>query len=693
METVIEAAATFIANVLLQVTVLLLMALVCARLMLRTAPARRQYLFWVGVLTLSVGLPVFSLFTFRDNSRFTVRLPFENNPTNIENVSGVVINATGGASSIQSSAQAGAFDASIVLQAMCICYFLFLSFRLYHFLKTWRQTMRMRHLVKNEKLSPLFDKVLERCCGALEITAVPIFFSAETAAPLTLGAGKPIIILPESLITITCEKTLTAVLGHELAHIRRRDYGWNLFFEFISLPILFHPAVTIMKRNIHQTREMACDELVSESLLKPLDYARSLVEIAGFITPSSQTAYTLGVFNADILEKRIMKLIETSRGAYERAGKIKFLFAVTLLGTTAMVTSVFSLVVPFKQKPETEKIAIPADYMNQDNDPKIVNIGVMNGKAVKLPLPEYPDEARRANVGGSVSVQVIVDEEGNVASANAIPVVIKIIKRDGTETNFNPEETAARKLLNEAAEIAAKEAKFAPTILSGKPVRVKGIIVYNFSAAKDIDRKTISDEVLNGKATSLPLPEYPAAAKAVKAAGAVQIQVVVDEEGNVTSAEAVSGHPLLRQAAVKAAKEAKFSQTFLNGQAVKVNGVLVYNFASATNEPGAIYENRDSIKGDTSAEEFSGDPLKILSKPTPQYTDEARKNNVTGTIKLRVTFLASGAIGDISAENTLPDGLTENAIEAARGIKFKPATRNGEPLTVTKLVEYSFSSF
>jgi TonB family protein len=350
--------------------------------------------------------------------------------------------------------------------------------------------------------------------------------------------------------------------------------------------------------------------------------------------------------------------------------------------------------VPFKQKPETEKIAISdaaAGSINQDNDPKIVNIGVINGKAVKLPLPEYPDEARRGNVGGSVSVQVIVDEEGNVTSANAIPVIIKIIKADGTETNVNPEEMAVRKLINEAAETAAREAKFAPTLLSGKPVRVKGIIVYNFGADKNIERKTISGEVLNGKATSLPVPEYPSAAKAVKAAGAVQIQVVVDEEGNVTSAEAVSGHPLLRQAAVKAAKEAKFSPTFLNGQAVKVNGVLVYNFAPATGEPTEINEDRGNIKD--GAAEASVDSLKILSKPLPQYTDEARKNNVTGTIKLRVTFLASGSIGDVIPESTLPDGLTEIAIEAAKGIKFKPATRNGEPLTVTKLVEYSFSSF
>ncbi|MEP6903058.1 MAG: energy transducer TonB [Actinomycetota bacterium] len=91
--------------------------------------------------------------------------------------------------------------------------------------------------------------------------------------------------------------------------------------------------------------------------------------------------------------------------------------------------------------------------------------------------------------------------------------------------------------------------------------------------------KSISGGVLNGKATSLPKPAYPAAAKAVRAQGAVNVQVTIDESGNVISATAVSGHPLLRAASVTAARQAKFSPTTLQGQAVKVTGVIVYNFA------------------------------------------------------------------------------------------------------------------
>ncbi|HVE57705.1 MAG TPA: TonB family protein [Pyrinomonadaceae bacterium] len=90
--------------------------------------------------------------------------------------------------------------------------------------------------------------------------------------------------------------------------------------------------------------------------------------------------------------------------------------------------------------------------------------------------------------------------------------------------------------------------------------------------------RTINGGVINSKATNLVKPPYPAAAKAVRASGAVNVQVTIDEQGNVISASAVSGHPLLRAAAVQAARASTFSPTLLSGQPVKVTGIIVYNF-------------------------------------------------------------------------------------------------------------------
>lgn len=85
---------------------------------------------------------------------------------------------------------------------------------------------------------------------------------------------------------------------------------------------------------------------------------------------------------------------------------------------------------------------------------------------------------------------------------------------------------------------------------------------------------------MNGKAISLPQPAYPPLAKSAKASGTVVVQVLVDEKGNVVTARAVSGHPLLQAASVRAARGAKFAPTRVSGKPVKVSGVIRYEFTA-----------------------------------------------------------------------------------------------------------------
>jgi protein TonB len=89
---------------------------------------------------------------------------------------------------------------------------------------------------------------------------------------------------------------------------------------------------------------------------------------------------------------------------------------------------------------------------------------------------------------------------------------------------------------------------------------------------------TISLGVVNGKATSLPPPPYPPAARAIGANGAVSVQIMIDVDGRVISSKAVSGHPLLKKAAEDAARRARFSPTLLSKEPVKVTGFITYNF-------------------------------------------------------------------------------------------------------------------
>jgi len=132
--------------------------------------------------------------------------------------------------------------------------------------------------------------------------------------------------------------------------------------------------------------------------------------------------------------------------------------------------------------------------------------------------------------------------------------------------------------------------------------------------------QTLSGGLLNGKATSLPKPVYGQAAQAVRASGEVKVQVMVDVNGDVISASAFSGHPLLRQSAEQAARLAKFATTMIAGQPVRVQGVIIYNFILPVN-----WRYIGLLLGDAEAEIEDEIKLKrVADELGNQFPDESK---------------------------------------------------------------------
>ena len=217
-----------------------------------------------------------------------------------------------------------------------------------------------------------------------------------------------------------------------------------------------------------------------------------------------------------------------------------------------------------------------------DQKIKTISKGVVNGSAISLPIPAYPAAARAVGASGAVNVQVLIDEIGNVVTATAV---------------------SGHPLLRQVSEQAAIKAKFKPIFLQGTAVRVTGMIIYNFVLDKGEKPEALEKEfpaedsdvsdgftvgyrgnVITNNAVNLVKPAYPSAAKALRASGQVEVKVVIDEEGNVVSAEAVSGHPLLRSTAVNAALLSKFKPMEINSEDSKVTGVIIYDFISPIEE-------------------------------------------------------------------------------------------------------------
>lgn len=105
------------------------------------------------------------------------------------------------------------------------------------------------------------------------------------------------------------------------------------------------------------------------------------------------------------------------------------------------------------------------------------------------------------------------------------------------------------------------------------------------------------------------------------------------------------------------------------------------------------YAAREKAAGSAENKNAIATPVKILSKEQAVYTDRARNAGISGTITLLVAFGEDAKISHILVLNSLGYGLDEQAVKAAKGIEFTPATENGKPVTTAKIVVYSFTIF
>lgn len=223
-------------------------------------------------------------------------------------------------------------------------YFLILFRRSVKLLAAWRRTRAItRNADEVDSLEQL-QTAIHRCQKAIGVTRVGVRSSASVLVPVTVGNLKPLVILPEYLLREADANILTSAIGHELVHISRRDYLLNLIYELIYLPLSFHPATVLMRRRINQTRELGCDELVTEKLLDAEVYARSLVQLASAAIPlrGHTNAITVGIADADILEERVMTMMKRSKTNVGRRSWL-LIAAIVCLAVPCLAAAPFAL--------------------------------------------------------------------------------------------------------------------------------------------------------------------------------------------------------------------------------------------------------------------------------------------------------------------------------------------------------------
>jgi bla regulator protein blaR1 len=341
MKPIENIVLDFTVNALWQPLLLAAIAALCLRLLLPRASARHHHAVWVAALILSVLLPFWSALPDRVDRLKSAISPIAIDLSELRGSPPMqAISPTTEPSPVNNSSTLKSLPFKSIFASLIL---LFVLYRLLRLGRAWSTTRAIRKssipVVNSERL----EKVMNHCREALGMGDVSLLCSPSLRVPVTLGWWRPAIILPAQLVSGASPELLIAALGHEMTHIRRRDYAWNILYELIFLPISFHPAAALVKRRINETRELACDETVGELVMDARDYARSLVGLANSASLSSRPTYILGVADADILERRIMKLIERMPSASKRSARVWLVIALFLLTLSGVGVAAFPI--------------------------------------------------------------------------------------------------------------------------------------------------------------------------------------------------------------------------------------------------------------------------------------------------------------------------------------------------------------
>ena len=305
-----------------------------------------------------------------------------------------------------------------------LAYTLFIVGRGIRLARFWRRKERLRRAETLNRLGSGIETVVVRCRRLLSIENVQVMRSSEARVPYTIGARRPLIVLPEAFCEGADENKLLSVVGHEMAHVRRRDFLGNLFCELLLWPISFHPLTFLIKRQIDRARELACDDVVTRHVLQPKVYARSLLWAADVMQNYSNEAFMLSIFDGKILEERIVRLMRNQKRLDAGPARVLMLVALLIVGSAALSLSLFSLEL---QTTARARVVEPVQMLSAQvvQDPVSIN-------AASFPAPTEP----QLNASAAEERAMSACKSGKRGDTEAIPVLIAMLG-DDTRTEFS----------------------------------------------------------------------------------------------------------------------------------------------------------------------------------------------------------------------------------------------------------------
>jgi len=761
MDALSRWVATFFLNSLWQVT-LVAGAATVADLGLRRAPARYRHALWALALAAAAVLPLASLKTLvkRSPAPVTVGIGVSRSipalvplpmapPVKPAKVN--QLRAFEAWHRFLAEADRGLSVPPLVARVILMLYLSFLAVSLIRFGRACLSTRVTRRRAFAEPLPAHMVATLERCHQSMrrwrrigdiapKVPSVRVWWSREISGPATVGARHRAIILPLSLRDPERVDDLTAALAHESAHVVRHDYFSNLVLELLSLPIAFHPLTLLMKRRLGEARELACDELAAR-VLDPSDYARSLVRLADQIQRRAVAAsfdYTLGVFDANILEERVMRLLMPR--ASGRLAKTFFLLSVLVITAICLASARFSVGVARAETRPSSPASMQDDPRSGESLASFVGTwkGEFKGKTFVL-LKLGPEDQQFA---GTISMgEINLDDAGNVSEVTeeaGAPVDIFDTKTEAGRLYFKQKDGAAtmsyEMRLDDAEQAQLKIlGDSGPTVQPFKLVKETGSspsAAVVPSAAAPIGQSQDQSQANDSAKTNAAAPSPDRAVKSyqvgviggimktngvsgivvdpsgarVPNANVVLInrqtqarqEVKADATGNFEFKDLPAGRyalevtsqgmsEALRMFELKASGPAPFIP-FVLEPGILTESVVVTAKAPegiSTNGATAVGPRRIRVGGNVEA-------AKLIDNPAPEYPESARAAGIQGVVLLEGVISIEGVPMSLKVLSSPSDDLSQAATDAVSQWRYRSTLLNGEPVEVLTTIAVAF---
>lgn len=284
--------------------------------------------------------------------------------------------------------------------------------------------------------------------------AVEIAMSSMISGPVTVGICRRVLLVPPVFLEKVSSNDLDALLAHEFAHMRRRDFAKNIFYGVLSLPVAYHPLLWLTRSRVAESRELVCDAMAAEVVAGRGSYARSLLRLASILSDPApaKVLHAIGIFDANNFERRIMNLT----GKRIEIQGARRLAIVAACGVIAFVVCASALALRMDVNAPTA----------ENTAPKRITAKASAIKLLHKENPVYPAEAKAS--GDTIDGQVVLDA---VISKTGVPENIRVAK-------------SLRDDYDRSAIDAVRQWQWQPFLLNGEPVEVETSISITYALSK-----------------------------------------------------------------------------------------------------------------------------------------------------------------------------------------------------------------